>query len=71
MAIEHEDAARINKALKDKNIIPDFRYPNIIRLAPVALYNTFYEVWKVVEALQEIIDRGEQERYGQVRDAVT
>ena len=71
VAIEHEDAARINKALKDRNIIPDFRYPNIIRLAPVALYNTFYEVWKVVEALQEIIDRGEQERYGQVRDAVT
>ncbi len=41
VAIEHDDAARINKALKDRGIIPDFRYPNIIRLAPVALYNTF------------------------------
>jgi len=71
VAIEHEDAARINKALKDRNIIPDFRYPNIIRLAPVALYNTFYEVWQVVEALREIIDRGEQEKYDQVSDAVT
>ena len=71
VAVEHGDAARINKALKDRNIIPDFRYPNIIRFAPVALYNTFCEVWQVVEALREIIDRGEQERYGQVRDAVT
>ena len=57
VAVEQEDAVRINKALKRRGIIPDFRYPNIIRLAPVALYNNFYEVWQVVEALREIIYR--------------
>jgi len=66
-----EKSLKLTKALKDRDIIPDFRYPNIIRLAPVALYNTFYEVWQVVEALREIIDRGEQEKYDHVRDAVT
>ena len=71
VAIEHDDAARINKALKDRGIIPDFRYPNIIRLAPVALYNTFYEVWQVVEALKEIIEKGEHKKYGDVKEAVT
>jgi len=71
IAIEHDDAARINKALKNRGIIPDFRYPNIIRLAPVALYNTFYDVWQVVEALKEIIDRKEHENYDFVKDAVT
>jgi len=71
VAIEHDDAARINKALKDRGIIPDFRYPNIIRLAPVALYNTFYEVWQVIEALKEIIEKGEHKKYGDVKEAVT
>ena len=71
VAIEHDDASRINKALKDRGIIPDFRYPNIIRLAPVALYNTFYDVWQVVETLKEIIDRGEHKNYNHVKDAVT
>jgi len=40
-------------------------------LAPVALYNTFYDVWQVVEALKEIIDRKEHENYDFVKDAVT
>jgi len=71
VAIEHNDASRITKALKDRGIIPDFRYPNIIRLAPVALYNTFYDVWQVVKTLKEIIDRGEHKNYNHVKDAVT
>ena len=71
VAIEHDDAARINKALKNRGIIPDFRYPNIIRLAPIALYNTFYEVWQVVEALKEIIDRKEHDKIDYVKDIVT
>ena len=71
VAVEHDDAGRINKALKNRGIIPDFRYPNIIRFAPIALYNTFYEVWQVVEALKEIIDRKEHEKFDRARDAVT
>jgi len=71
VAVEHGEASKINRALKDRGIIPDFRYPNIIRLAPMALYNTFYEVWQVIEALKSIIDRKEYEKFDQVRDAVT
>jgi len=47
---------KINEALKSRGIISDFRPPNIIRLAPAPLYNTFEEVWKVVQTLKEIID---------------
>jgi len=71
VAVEHLEAARINKALKDRDIIPDFRYPNIIRFAPVALYNTFEDVWQVVQALQEIIDHEEYKKYDEIRDSVT
>lgn len=43
------------KKLFDKltkaNIIADWREPNVIRLAPVPLYNTFEEVWQFVNVL--------------------
>lgn len=58
--LEHKEAARICKALKAEGVIPDFRTPNGIRLAPVALYNTFEEVWKTVEILKTIM---KEERY--------
>src|SRR5699024_2715863 len=44
----HQEAARICKALKANGVIPDFRAPNGIRLAPVALYNTFEEIWQTI-----------------------
>lgn len=56
----HPEAARICKALKDDGVIPDFRTPNGIRLAPVALYNTFEEVWETIEILKTIL---KEERY--------
>ncbi|WP_090237918.1 kynureninase [Lentibacillus halodurans] len=58
--LEHPDAARICKALKADGVIPDFRKPNGIRLAPVALYNTFTEVWETIQILKTIM---KEERY--------
>src|SRR5699024_1451018 len=58
--LEHPEAARICKALKKDGVIPDFRTPNGIRLAPVALYNTFGEVWDTIQILKTIM---EEERY--------
>ena len=72
VAVEHAQAVRINKALKEnRGIIPDFRYPNIIRFAPIALYNTFEEVWQVVQALKEIIDNEDYKKYDKTNDSVT
>ncbi|WP_428654673.1 kynureninase [Runella sp.] len=39
-------------ALTAKGIIGDWREPNCIRLTPVPLYNTFEEIWKVGQALE-------------------
>lgn len=58
--LEHKEAARICQALKAEGVIPDFRAPSGIRLAPVALYNTFEEVWLVVQRLKMIMV---EERY--------
>jgi len=46
-------------------------YPNIIRFAPAALYNTFEEVWLVVQALKEIIDRNEYQQFDRLKEKVT
>ncbi len=70
VAVEHRDAARISRALKARGIIPDFRPPNVVRLAPMALYTTYLEVWQVVRSLQEIIDKGEHQKYANVRDTI-
>jgi len=41
VSLVHDEAYRISFALKAKNIVPDYREPNVIRLAPIALYNTY------------------------------
>ena len=71
VAVEHEEAWRICSALKKRKIIPDFRPPNVIRLAPTALYNTFTDVIVLAEALRDIIDTGEFEEFTLTRDSVS
>lgn len=63
VALEHEDAVRINEALKAADVVPDFRYPNVIRLAPSPLYTSFAEVWEFVRRLREIMDSKAYEKY--------
>lgn len=72
IALEHpREALRINEALKSRGVVPDFRPPNVIRLAPVPLYNTYREVRRVVLHLKEIIDRGEHLSFPRRRRAVS
>jgi kynureninase len=68
--IEHPEAARICKALKDKGVIPDFRSPNGIRLAPVALYNSFEDVWNSVQILKEIMENQTYKNYENKRGVI-
>jgi len=70
VAVEHPDAIRIAKALKARGVVPDFRPPNVIRLAPIALYTTYVELWQTVQTLREIVDSGEVERFSATRETV-
>ncbi|NDD29286.1 MAG: kynureninase [Proteobacteria bacterium] len=38
----------------DCGIVCDFRRPDILRIAPVPLYNTFHDVWRFIEAVARI-----------------
>ena len=58
LAVEHAEAARISRTLRARGFVPDFRAPNVIRLAPIPLYTSYHELWQTVQALREIIDTG-------------
>ncbi len=46
-----KNGKQLFEQLTNAQIIGDWREPNVIRLSPVPLYNTFEEVWKVGQAL--------------------
>jgi len=71
VGVTHADAWRINQALIARGVIPDFRPPNIIRLAPIPLYVSYRDVWRVAEHLKAVIDGDEHLRFGDDRSTVT
>lgn len=56
VVLEHQDAHLLSLALREKQIIPDYREPNLLRLAPVALYNTKEELEISVQTLRDLLD---------------
>jgi len=70
VALEHEEAARICEALKDNGVVPDFRAPNIIRLAPVALYTSYTDVYNMVRILAKIMAERQYAKYENRRGVV-
>ncbi len=45
---------RIERALAARGVLLDYREPDILRLAPVPLYNTFHDVWRLAVTLREV-----------------
>jgi kynureninase len=70
IALEHPEAVQICKALKARGFVPDFRPPNVIRMAPIALYTTFLDIWRTVQAIREIVESGEHRRFAADRATV-
>lgn len=70
IALEHDEAVRINAAIKDSGVIPDFRRPNVIRLAPVPLYTSYHDVWIVIQKIKEIMENRIYEKYESKRGLI-
>jgi kynureninase len=47
----HDRPRALLPALEHDGVVADFREPNVVRVAPVPLYNTFWEVWKFSQIL--------------------
>jgi kynureninase len=71
VGVYHKEGWKINQALIARGVIPDFRPPNIIRLAPVPLYISYHDVWRVAQHLKAVIDNKEYEKYSDDKSTVT
>lgn len=51
----HDHPRKRHEALRAAGVICDFREPNVIRVAPTPLYNTFHEAWTFADILSRQI----------------
>ena len=52
---ERLDGKKIFNSLTEKNVIGDWREPNVIRMAPTPLYNSYQDVFHFIERLSDSI----------------
>lgn len=71
VALAHPEARLLSLALRARGIIPDYREPDILRLAPVALYNSEAELDETVRVLRDLLDTGAHLEFAKVAGAVT
>jgi kynureninase len=63
VSLHHPAAWQVCQALLHRNVVPDFRTPDRLRLGPAPLYTRFTEVWEGVDRMRAIVAAGEHERY--------
>lgn len=56
IAVTHQDAVLIGHSMRNMGVVPDFRPPNVLRLAPIALYTSFMDVYKAVQIIKTIVE---------------
>jgi kynureninase len=64
VSIGHAEALRIDRALiEDLKVIPDFRYPDNIRLGIAPLYTSFADIYEGVARIRRVIVERLYEKY--------
>jgi kynureninase len=57
LALAHSDARELCTRLRERDVIPDFRRPDVIRFGLSPLTTRFVDVWDGVQALRELLAR--------------
>ena len=71
ISLGHEEGWRINQALIDRQVLPDFRRPDNIRLGITPLYTTYEELWTAVSHLHTIVTEKHYQSYSHTHHSVT
>jgi kynureninase len=72
ISLGHPEGLRIDLALiRDCNVLPDFRYPDNIRLGIAPIYNSFADIHTAVLRLQEVVAERLYEQYPSEKPIVT
>ena len=53
-----EHGREVFEALSRQGIFADWREPDVIRIAPVPLYNRFEEIWRFVQVMEQVLQKG-------------
>lgn len=71
VAVEHDAAAAISRALRDRGVVVDYRPPNVVRVCPDPLTTRFADVRAVVDMLESVVDQGAHTEYREESTEVT
>lgn len=63
VSICHPESFRINKAMIDSGIIPDFRAPDSIRIGITPLYTTYMDIYKAIDLMSKILENKKYENF--------
>jgi kynureninase len=55
LSLRFADVESVLEELAARGVVADFRAPDIIRVAPVPLYNTYHEAWRFAAVLKELL----------------
>jgi kynureninase len=55
LSLRFAHAEPVLEGLAARGVVADFRAPDIIRVAPVPLYNTYHEAWRFASILKELL----------------
>ena len=55
LRVRNGRAKALQGTLQKAGVVLDFREPDVLRLAPVPLYNTFHEIWRFASTLESAL----------------
>jgi kynureninase len=67
----HPQAWQLTQALVDRQVVPDFRTPDRVRLGPAPLYTRFVDVWDAMDRFRAILADRSYEAFPAERARVT
>ncbi len=71
VTLAHPRAWQLTQALIARQVVPDFRTPDRVRLGPAPLYTRFVDVWDALDRFREVLQSREHERFPEQRARVT
>ena len=58
LSLRFDNAEAVLAELAALGVVADYRAPDIIRVAPIPLYNTYHEAWRFAAILGKLIGSG-------------
>jgi kynureninase len=71
ITLAHPAAGKLSRALRARGVIPDFRPPDLLRLAPAPLYTSLAECERAIDVLEDVLATGAHDQLPDPNGTVT